>query len=73
MRRPPLSSLRSPGARCATVFAVVCLSVVACGDDSPAGAPASLTLLAYDSFVAPPALTAFTAKTGIEVEVAKGG
>jgi thiamine transport system substrate-binding protein len=73
MRRPPLSSLRSPGASRAAVLALVCVALVACGDDSPAGAPATLTLLAYDSFVAPPSLAAFTEETGIEVEVAKAG
>jgi thiamine transport system substrate-binding protein len=73
MRRRPLSSLRSPTAVRATLLAALCSAVVACGGGSPADAPAKLTLLAYDSFVAPPSLAAFTEETGIDVEIAKAG
>lgn len=46
----------------------------ACGGDDTGDAPVTLTLLAYDSFlVADGAFDAFTAETGITVEVALGG
>jgi len=40
---------------------------------SPGASGGTLKLLAYDAFVAPDALKDFTAKTGIKVEVLKGG
>ncbi|MBU3690010.1 MAG: thiamine ABC transporter substrate-binding protein [Acidimicrobiales bacterium mtb01] len=52
---------------------VVLATLVACGDDS-SSKPERLVLVAYDSFTPPDgAFDAFTAATGIEVEVAVGG
>lgn len=50
----------------------------ACGEDTPAGAPAALTLVVYDSFPAEgtalnEALAEFTADTGITVRIAVAG
>lgn len=46
----------------------------ACGDDSDSSGPVTLTLVTHDSFaVSDDVLAAFTADTGIEVELAKGG
>ena len=48
--------------------------VAACGDDASTDAtPEKLTLLAYSAFARPAALDAFTAQTGIEVEIVDGG
>lgn len=53
--------------------AVLVPVAAACGADDSDG-PTTLTLLAYDSFVLPDdAFDAFTAATGVEVEVAIGG
>ncbi|MGD9703495.1 MAG: thiamine ABC transporter substrate binding subunit [Acidimicrobiia bacterium] len=72
MRRIPIPSLRSPAAAAATALAL-CAALAACGDDSTDDAPATLTLLTYDSFVPPASLTVFTEETGIEVEIAAAG
>ncbi len=51
------------------------LATAACADDAATRptTPVTLTLLAYDAFVAPESLAAFTAETGISVSIAKGG
>jgi thiamine transport system substrate-binding protein len=65
-----------PSTRSASLVALGALvsvgatGMVACSDDD---SPITLTLLAYDSYVAPDALTVFTEETGIRVEVAKAG
>ena len=52
---------------------VVIASLAACGEDS-SSKPERLVLIAYDSFTPPEgAFDAFTAATGIDVEVAVGG
>ena len=61
--------------RLAALTTAVCM-VAACGGGTArdAGAPRSLTLLSYDSFTPPEGVfDAFTARTGITVEVVTGG
>jgi thiamine transport system substrate-binding protein len=70
----------------APTLLVAALTLAACGSggssgagttagraDSGSAAPAGLTLLTYDAFTEPDALTQFTKETGIAVKVAKGG
>jgi thiamine transport system substrate-binding protein len=47
----------------------------ACGSDSSGGddGPVTLTLVTYSAFVEPPSLAAFSARTGITVNVARAG
>ena len=58
----------------AAVMAVSLLSVACGGDDGDAGDPVSITLMTHDSFlVSEGVLEAFTAETGITVELLSGG
>lgn len=58
----------------ALTIAALGMIIAACGGDDDASMPKSLTLLAYDSFTPSEGIfDAFTAETGIAVEVVTGG
>lgn len=60
--------------RRSVLLASVALLVAACGSSDDTSRPERLVILAYDSFTPPEgAFDAFTATTGIQVEVAIGG